>query len=140
MDIREQNVRTWAMLCHLSALAGLIFWLGNIIGPLLVWQIKKSELPEIDPYGKEAVNFQITITIINIAADIILLGFIGATWGFGFRNYHWGSPLAMLGGGFGLSSIIFLINLAGWILAVIAGLKANNGEFYKYPFALRFIK
>src|SRR6185436_1927389 len=137
MNTREQNVRTWAMLCHLAALAGLFFRLGNIIGPLLAWQIKKNELPEIDPYGKEAVNFQITITIINIIADIVLIGFIGATWG--FRGY-WGSPLIALSGGFGLGSIIFFINLVAWILAVVAGLKANNGEFYKYPFAIRFIR
>lgn len=136
-NTREQNVRTWSMLCHIAALAGLFFGLGNIIGPLLVWQIKKNELPEIEPHGKEALNFQITITLINIVAAVVLIGFVGAA--FGFRSY-WRSPFAILSGGFGLGSIILIINLAAWILAVVAGLKANNGEFYKYPFAIRFIK
>jgi uncharacterized protein len=137
-NTREQNVRTWAMLCHLSALAGLIFgWLGNILGPLLVWQIKKNEMPEIEPYGKEALNFQLTILIINIIAGIVLFGFMGAAFGIG---HIWRNPFALWGGGFGIVSILAIINLVAWILAVIAGIKANNGEFYKYPFAIRFIK
>jgi uncharacterized Tic20 family protein len=137
MNTREQNVRTWSMLCHISALAGLFFGLGNVIGPLLVWQIKKNELPEIEPHGKEALNFQITILIINIVAGILFIGFLGAAFGIG---RIWRSPFSLLGGGFGIGSIIIIINLAAFILAVIAGLKANNGEFYKYPFAIRFIK
>jgi uncharacterized Tic20 family protein len=46
----------------------------------------------------------------------------------------------MLGSGFGFGIILSIINFAAWVLAVIAGLRANNGEFYKYPFAIRFIK
>jgi uncharacterized protein len=139
MNTRDQNVRTWSMLCHLSALAGLFFGLGSVIGPLLVWQIKKNELPEIEPHGKEALNFQLTILIINIIASILLIGFLGAAFGFGFGRM-WRSPFSLLGGGFGIGSIILIINLVAYILAVIAGLKANNGEAYKYPFAIRFIK
>jgi uncharacterized Tic20 family protein len=137
MNTREQNVRTWSMLCHISALAGIFFGLGNVIGPLIVWQIKKNELPEIEPHGKEALNFQLTILIINIVAGILFIGFLGAAFGVG---RIWRSPLSLLGGGFGIGSIIIIINLAAFILAVIAGLKANNGESYKYPFAIRFIK
>lgn len=137
MNTREQNVRTWSMLCHISALAGLFFTLGNIIGPLLVWQIKKNELPEIEPYGKEALNFQITILIINIFAGIVFAGILG--YGFGF-GHMWRSPFYFFGGGFGIGVIISIINFVAWVLAVIAGVRANNGEFYRYPFAIRFIK
>jgi len=137
MNTREQNVRTWSMLCHISALAGLFFGLGNVIGPLIVWQIKKNELPEIEPHGKEALNFQLTILIINIVASIVFISFLGAAFGIGRM---WRSPFALWGGGFGIGSIIIIINLVAFILAVIAGLKANNGESYKYPFAIRFIK
>lgn len=137
MNTRDQNVRTWSMLCHISALAGLFFGLGNVLGPLLVWQIKKNELPEIEPHGKEALNFQLTILLINIAAGILLIGFLGAAFGIGRM---WRSPFSLLSGGFGIGSIIIIINLVAFILAVIAGVKANNGEAYKYPFAIRFIK
>lgn len=137
MNTRDQNVRTWSMLCHISALAGLFFGLGNVLGPLLVWQIKKNELPEIEPHGKEALNFQLTILLINIAAGILFVGFMGAAFGIG---RIWRSPFSLWSGGFGLGAIIIIINLVAFILAVIAGLKANNGEPYKYPFAIRFIK
>jgi uncharacterized Tic20 family protein len=137
-NTREQNVRTWSMLCHLSALAGLLFGLGSVLGPLLVWQIKKNELPEIDRHGKEALNFQLTILIINLIVSVVFIGFMGAAFGFG--HFWRRSPFSLFSGGFGIVSIVVIINLAAWILAVIAGLKANNGEFYKYPFAIRFIK
>lgn len=137
MTPRDQNVRTWSMLCHLSALAGLLFGLGNVLGPLIVWQIKKNELPEIEPHGKEALNFQLTMLIINIVASIIIAGIIGTAFGFGgFMR----SPFAFFGGGFGLGIILGIINLLAIILAIVAGIKANNGETYKYPFAIRFIK
>ena len=136
MDTRDQNVRTWSMLCHLAALAGFFFPIGTVIGPLIVWQIKKNELPEIDPHGKEAVNFQLTILIVNIIAGIIIFGILGWGWGFG---QFWRSPFYLFGGG-GLGIILVIINLLSWVLAIVAGIKANNGESYKYPFSFRFIK
>lgn len=137
MDTREQNVRTWSMLCHIAALAGFLFPIGTVIGPLLVWQIKKNELPEIDPHGKEAVNFQLTILIVNIIAGILIAGILGVGFGFGRL---WRSPFYMFGSGFGLGIILVIINLLSWILAIVAGIKANNGESYRYPFAIRFIR
>ncbi len=133
METRSNQVRTWSMLCHLGALAGFFFWLGNILGPLIIWQIKKNELPEIDEHGKASVNFQLTILIINIIARIILVG----TFGVGI---FWGNPIFAIGSGFGWFTILAVINLVAWILAIVAGIRANNGEFYRYPFSIRFIK
>lgn len=136
MTPREQNVRTWSMLCHLSALLGLFWWPGIVIGPLLVWQIKKNELPEIDPHGKEALNFQLTFVILYFIAKIVLGIIAGIAFGIGL---FWGSPFAVLSGG-GLLSLLAIINLVAIILAVVAGIKANNGEPYKYPFSIKFVK
>jgi len=133
MDSYSQKVRTWSMLCHLGALAGLIFWLGNVLGPLIIWQIKKNELPEINEHGKASVNFQLTVLIINIIGRIIIAGTVGV-------GIFWGSPFFATGSGLGLGFIIWAINLFAWIFAVIAGIRANNGEFYKYPFSIHFIK
>lgn len=111
----SQDARTWGMLCHLSALSGLVTGLGFLLGPLVIWLIKKDEDPFIDEQGKEAVNFQITI----------LLAFIVAAF------------LAILVIGFLLMP---LVGAVGVIMPIIGGIKANNGENYKYPFALRLIK
>ena len=118
----ESQARTWNMLCHLSALAGFIIPFGNILGPLLVWQIKKNEIPSTNVHGKAAMNFQITVVIALLAgmAVAILLSFFCV--------------------GFLLIPVVMLIGLAGLIFAIIAGIKANNGEDYKYPFSLELVK
>lgn len=133
MDARQQQVRTWSMLCHLSALAGFLHPVLIVIAPLIVWQLKKNELPEIDPHGKEVVNFMLTISIINIIGWFAIM----VTAGFG---YMWRSPFAVFSGGFGIASILGIINLVAIILAIVAGIRANNGDFYRYPFSIRFIK
>jgi uncharacterized Tic20 family protein len=118
----ESQARTWNMMCHLSALAGFVIPFGNILGPLIVWQIKKNEIPSVNVHGKASLNFQLTVVIALIAGLIIatLLSFVCV--------------------GFLLFPIVALIGLAGLIFAIIAGIKANNGEEYKYPYSLNLIK
>jgi len=118
----ENQARTWNMLCHLSALAGFIIPFGNMLGPLLVWQIKKNEIPSVNVHGKAALNFQITVTLaafIGVVVAVILSFFCV---------------------GFLLIPLVVLIGLAGLVFAVIAGIKANNGEDYKYPYSLELVK
>jgi hypothetical protein len=55
--------RNWAMTCHLASFAGYVLPLGNIIGPLVAWLMKRDEFPLVDDQGKEALNFQISMTI-----------------------------------------------------------------------------
>src|SRR5450755_2456389 len=132
MTNHQQQVRTWSMLCHLSALSSLIIPFGSILGPLIIWQIKKNELPEIDPHGKESVNFQITILIITLILGALLFGTLG-------YGAFVGSPFALFAGSFGLGSILSLIRLVSWILVVLASIKANNGELFHYP-SIKFIR
>jgi uncharacterized Tic20 family protein len=132
MDTREQQIRNWSMLCHFSALASLLIPFGNILGPLLVWQLKKTDLPEIDPHGKESLNFQITILVITI----IFSFFLFSTIGYGALI---GSPLTMFSSGIGLGLLLALIKLTSWVLVIVAGIKANSGELFRYP-SIRFIK
>ncbi len=117
----ESQARTWNMLCHLSALA-VCFPFGNILGPVLVWQIKKKEFPSVDIHGKAALNFQITVTIVAV------IGWIAAV------------ILTFIGIGLLLYPVVMLVVLAGLVFAIIAGIKANNGEDYKYPFSLNLVK
>ena len=60
----SKDEKMWGMFCHLSALAGYIgIPFGNIIGPLIIWMVKKEQFKFVDDQGKESLNFQITITI-----------------------------------------------------------------------------
>src|SRR5437764_15131874 len=74
----SSNVRTWTVLCHASALAGLFFhFLGHLLGPLIVWLVKRGDSPEIDAHGKESLNFQLSMLIYDAVAAILCIVLIG---------------------------------------------------------------
>ncbi len=109
----EQN---WAMICHLSALSGFVIPFGSLIGPLVVWQIKKDTMPLVDQHGKEALNFQITVAIALLICFVLIFVVIGLF-------------------------LVPVVAIAALVMTIIAGVKVSNGELdYKYPFALRLIK
>lgn len=115
-SLSPREVNKWAMICHLIALVGLLGnGIGFLVGPLVVWLVKKEEDPFIDEQGKEAVNFQITMLIAAFISGLLTLIFIGF--------------LLLIG--VGLLMIIF---------PIIAAIKANEGEHYRYPMSIRFIK
>lgn len=119
----ETQARTWNMWCHLSALAVLIgVPFGNVLGPLLVWQLKKNEFPSVEIHGKAALNFQLTVLI--AAAVVFAAGFI----------------LSLIFIGIFLFPVAILIGLCGVVFAIIAGVKANDGEEYRYPYSIEFVK
>lgn len=113
--LNETQEKTWALIAHLSALAGFIVPFGHIIGPLVVWLIKKDESAFVDDQGKEAINFQISMTLYAVVAAILILVIIG----------------------------IFLligIGILDIVLVIIAAVKANAGEKFRYPLTIRFIR
>jgi uncharacterized protein len=110
----EKPDRIWEIFCHLSAIAGFLIPFGNIVGPLVIWLIKKNENPAVDAHGKESLNFQISMTIYTLLAGLtifILIGFI-------------------------LVPILVVLNI---VLVVMAAIKASNGEFYRYPITIRLV-
>jgi uncharacterized protein len=109
------EARTWGMVAHLSSLVGLFIPFGNFAGPLIVWLMKKDQMPFVDDQGKESVNFQITVTIAALVAGLTIC----------------------IGIGFVLLPIVAV---AAIVMAIIAGIKANEGVRYRYPFTLRLIK
>lgn len=112
----NKDARMWAMICHLAGLAGFIMpAVGNIVAPLVVWQIKKDDYPFVDEQGKEAVNFQISISIYFLVSVLLCFVCIGAFL-----------MVAVI--------IIYLVFL------LIAAVKANDGQHYRYPLTIRFIK
>jgi hypothetical protein len=115
VPLSESDARMWAMLAHLSALPGSFFVIGSIVAPLAIWQIQKDKSAFVDYHGKEAVNFQITMALaaaVSFLLMVILIGFV----------------------------LIWLVGAVWLIFTIIAGIKANNGEYYRYPVTIRFIK
>ena len=112
----NKDARMWAMICHLAGLAGLVVpVIGCIIGPLIVWQIKKEEFPFVDEQGKEAVNFQISMLIYGVVAALLIFACIGTV----------------------LLPAVAIFDL---IFLLIAAVKTNDGQHYRYPLTIRFVK
>lgn len=110
----DAEARKWAMLCHYAAFAWLLApMIGNVIGPLLVWQLKRESDPHVDAQGKEALNFQITVSLALLVC--------GALAWVAF-------PL------------VALVSLAALVLTVIGGIRANEGKPWRYPFCIRFLR
>jgi uncharacterized protein len=111
-----ENERTWGMLAHLSALAGLVMPLiGIVIGPLVVWLARRDESPFVAAHAREALNFNISVLIGALICGALLLIFVGVL----------------------LGAALFVIWL---VLTLVAAIKAYEGEAYRYPFSLRLVK
>jgi len=106
-----------AMLCHLLAFSGVVipFPGASIIGPLILWSIKKDTMPLVNDQGKEAINFNITVSIVIAAClltSFLILPFL----------------------------LLFPIGIAAIVYIIIASIKASEGVAYRYPFTLRLVK
>lgn len=111
----EKDTRQMAMLLHLSCLAGLAVPLAGIVAPILIWQIKKDELPGLDQHGKNAVNWiisELLYMVISIPLIFLLIGI----------------PL------------LIAVAVMGIVFPIIAALKANKGEVWRYPLSITFLK
>ena len=73
----SRDARKWAMFCHFSAFLGMWFPFGSLIGPLILWQVKRERDPFIDDQGKEAMNFQITVAIASAICYVLMFVLIG---------------------------------------------------------------
>jgi uncharacterized Tic20 family protein len=110
----NKEERTWAMFAHLSAFVGHFIPFGHIFGPLIIWMIKKPNMPFAADQAKEALNFQITMTIAFLAAAahcLIAIGFL-------------------------LLPVVWLFDI---IFTIVAAVKANDGVTYRYPATLRVV-
>lgn len=113
----DESARSWCIGLHLSGFSGILLgWsLMHIIAPLVIWLIKRADSQEIDATGKEVLNFQISYSIytgVSIALCFVLVGFVTL-------------PLVLI----------------TWIVCmVLAAVRTSNGEFYRYPLTIRFLR
>jgi uncharacterized Tic20 family protein len=137
-----KNNNSNAFLIHISAFAGYFFPLGGVIAPLIFWQVKKNESDFLDEQGKEAVNFNLSFLLYTF---ILGLTFIPLFLGTLFKNIEYSNneflfDFPSMFGFFGGISIIALLGVIRFVFIILAAIKANNGEHYKYPLTIQFIK
>ena len=105
----SNDAKNLGVLCH------LLGFFTSFVGPLVIWLIKKDQMPYVDHHGKEALNFQITLAIAYVVAGISIFCVIG-------------------------TFLVPIIGLLDLIFCIIACMAASRGEYYKYPLCLRLIK
>lgn len=141
--MKNNSENTNAFLIHISAFAGFLFPFGSIITPLVAWQTLKDRSLFLDRQGKEAVNFNISYSLyIFILGISVFPFFFGSFFDFfdNFGEIDFDINPGNLFGVFGLASFAGIIGLIRIALIIIAAMKANKGEDYKYPFTIKFIK
>lgn len=109
--VAPQEDRTVALIVHLTGIV------ASFLVPLIIWLVNKDNPAKawLSDQSKEALNFQITVLIALLLSGVLSVVLIG-----------------ML--------LLPLVGLANLIFCILAGIKANEGVSYRYPFALRLIK
>jgi uncharacterized Tic20 family protein len=107
------EARNWAAAAHFSALI-MFLAVPSLVGPLVVWLMKKDQDEFIDINGKEALNFNLSFLIYGIAAGFLVFLGIGLL-------------------------LLPIIGVAWLVLVIVAGIKAASGEYYTYPLTMRLI-
>ena len=108
--------RSWNVACHLAALSGLFTGVGFVVGPLVVWLLKKADYPSVDRHGKESLNFQLSVLIYSFGLFVLSFFTCGMT-----------VPL------------VLALVVAQIVLIVLASVRVSNGEEYRYPLTLRLL-
>lgn len=111
------------MLAHLSAFAGALIALA-FVGPLVVWLVKRDESPFVADQAREALNFNLSLYL-YLTVGTVLLVIVG---------------VLTLGLGFALFVLLPIGGLVWLILTIVAAVRANNGERYRYPLTIRFVR
>lgn len=107
----DKNERNWGMFLHFSVLASYVIPIAGLVVPIVIWQLKKEEYPSVDTHGKNVMNFLISMIIYSIVAVLLSFLLIGIP-------------------------ILLALTVAGIVMPIIAGIKANQGEIWKYPYTL----
>ncbi len=114
-SLQTTELKQWGMFTHLSQLLNFVIPFGGIAAPVIIWQLKKDEIPALDAHGKMIVNWLLSCLIYGAVSFIlafVLIGFLG----------------------------FIALFVMGVVFPIIGGIKANNGELWEYPLTIKFLK
>lgn len=110
----DRELRQWATILHLSLLAGLIVPVGGLIAPIIIYILKKDDVPGLQAHGHVVFNWMISALIYGVISVILMLVLIGFV-------------------------MIWLLALLALIFPIIGAIKANDGELWPYPLSIQFL-
>jgi uncharacterized protein len=131
--------RSWAAGSHLAALSGHVIPFGNVLGPLIVWLIRREHSPYVDQHGKDAINFQISTLVYSFV--LIAIGFFGFLRSLPMLDSpHFQGADMPLFGIMPVAILLFaLLWLAWFIEVIVAAVAAAGGKTFNYIGSIRFI-
>lgn len=115
MELQTPDQKQMGMFLHLSQLANFIVPPVGIIAPILLWQLKKDEMPALDAHGKMVTNWIISSLIYGVVSGVLVIFIVGIF-------------------------LLIALGLLSIIFPIIGGIKANNGEYWEYPLTIKFLK
>lgn len=104
----QREINQWCMFMHLGLLAGYAVPLGGLVVPIVLWQLKKDESPQIDQHGRMIASAIVAFVLYGILAGLLCLVFIGFI-------------------------LVPVVGICGVVFPIIGGIKANDGEYWPYP-------
>lgn len=111
----SKDERNWALFLHLSQLLHFTgVPLGGLIAPLVIWIIKKEEMPFINESGKEVINFQISLIIYAVISFLLIFVIIGFV-------------------------LLVILGIGLIVFSILGAIKASEGTIYRYPLTIRMI-
>ncbi len=114
-QLQTPDQKQMGMFLHLSQLANFILPPAGIVAPIIIWQIKKDEMPALDAHGKMIVNWMISSLIYGFVSAILVFFLVGIF-------------------------LLIALGIVGIVFPIIGAIKANNGEFWEYPLTIKFLK
>ena len=108
----DRETNTWATILHLSVFAGYVVPAAGLIAPILIWQLKKNELPGLDAHGRVVANFMVSMLIYGLVAGVLCFVIIGI-------------PL------------LIALGIVGIVFPIIGAIKASDGQVWQYPLMLK---
>ena len=146
--MKTNTENTNAFLIHICGFAGYLYPFGSIITPLIAWQTLKNKSEFLDEQGKEAVNFNISFALYKLILSSFYVPFALGTFfkninnnsSFEWFEFNFDLDSNSLFGFLGFGSVMGIIMIIRAVLIIMASLKAKEGENYKYPLTIKFIK
>jgi uncharacterized protein len=149
-SITEKKTATFT---HLSALTQYCIPLGNYIFPILIWTSKKDKSEFVDYNGKQVLNFQLSLLLYSLVLIMIAIpAFLFTVFSSmnlndvienheTFLNHiNLNTDLSLITVGLTAMLIFIILKFLEFFLIIYAAVKTSNGELYKYPLSIPFIK
>ncbi len=151
--METKNETTTSTFIHLSALTQYIVPFGNYIFPIVIWTSKKDNSEFVDHNGKEVINFQLSLLVYSLVLAVIAIPILLFTLfrnvpfndfydgdNLTINNFNFGDHIGLITVGALAAFLFFGLKVVEFFLIIYAAIKTSNGERYKYPFTIPFIK